>query len=370
MKSIRIAIGFLGVMIIMFIFSACSYNEQYTSDSILKKQWYLENTGDASCISSSSEYLEYLTMEPGVDIGYSQLLKVIKKNSFEKGVIVAVIDTGVDFNHEALKAVKWCGKKQMDYPKNNGNYIIDKKSQSVLPSNDDTISSAHGTKCAGIIAAQNNKEGFVGIASMCDPKIMSINLTENFSSNDLGGIADLIAAIEFAESNGAKICNISLSTDIFRSELEKVMEASKMLFVVSAGNSPTLGVNIDKKPVYPASFILPNVITVANLAYDGKLNRHSNYGSNSVDIAAPGTCIYSTTFNNDYDFSTGTSVAAPMVTAAAAILYAYDGKLPASEAKDIIMDSVDKRIALENKVKSGGFLNASKAVEYLLDNLQ
>ena len=104
------------------------------------------------------------------------------------------------------------------------------------------------------------------------------------------------------------------------------MARSGLLFVVSAGNGDEqtgTGMDLEVSPCYPASFDLPNVISVANLSYDGTLCGRSNYGSDSVDLAAPGTYILSTTADQGYSYMTGTSMAAPMVSAAAALVYSY-----------------------------------------------
>ena len=92
--------------------------------------------------------------------------------------------------------------------------------------------------------------------------------------------------------------------------------ASPLLFVVAAGNGDAMGVgyNIDQYPVYPASFPSDNIIAVGNLLFDGSLDSSSNYGTASVDIAAPGTYILSTSIENSYAFMSGTSMACLLYT--------------------------------------------------------
>ena len=142
-------------------------------------------------------------------------------------------------------------------------------------------------------------------------------------------------AIRYAQDNGAVICNLSFGTKKYSEELYQTMKNSGMLFIVAAGNgdSSGRGYNIDSLPVYPASFDLDNVISVANLRFDGQIDPSSNFGAKSVDLAAPGSYILSTVSGNKYSYMSGTSMAAPMVTGAAAMLYSYDSGLAVTEIK-------------------------------------
>lgn len=139
-----------------------------------------------------------------------------------------------------------------------------------------------------------------------------------------------------------------------------------MLFVVACGNGDLtgLGYDIDRYPIYPASFPYDNVISVANLLFDGNLSRDSNYGAVNVDIAAPGSYILSTLPGNNYGFMSGTSMAAPMVTGVAAMLYSYRPELSLSQVKDILLASSRKMDSLSGKMVSGGMLDAYAALTY------
>jgi subtilisin family serine protease len=139
-----------------------------------------------------------------------------------------------------------------------------------------------------------------------------------------------------------------------------------MLFVVSCGNGGIsgLGYSTDTYPVYPASFPYDNIISVANLLFDGSLSKDSNYGANSVDIAAPGSYILSTIPGNTYGFMSGTSMAAPMVTGAAAMVYSYRQDISLSEVKNIILNSSRKLDSLTGKMVSGGLLDAYGALTW------
>ncbi|MPM25542.1 hypothetical protein SDC9_72038 [bioreactor metagenome] len=225
---------------------------------------------------------------------------------------------------------------------------------------------SHGTRCAGIIAANDNAKGIIGIAAMAKVKLMSLRILDIETGEITGEVDSLIEAITFAENNGASVCNISASTKLYSAALESVIKNSKMLFVVSAGNGNGRGVNIDKSPVYPAAFNFDNVITVANLNYDGQLNKTSNFGVRTVDLAAPGTCIYTTNVNNTYSYSTGTSMAAPMVTGVSALIFSLSEDIPSEKVKEIIVDSVTATEALDQVVRSSGMLNGANAIESAL----
>jgi len=126
------------------------------------------------------------------------------------------------------------------------------------------------------------------------------------------------------------------------------------------GNSSS---NNDINPVYPASFESENIISVAATNQNDELASFSNYGLLSVDIAAPGTNILSTSFYSNYSYMNGTSMAAPHVSGAAALLKGYRPELTNLEIKDIILSNVDQKPQFNGKVLTGGTLNISKMFE-------
>ncbi|HBE86479.1 MAG TPA: peptidase S8, partial [Lachnoclostridium sp.] len=125
-----------------------------------------------------------------------------------------------------------------------------------------------------------------------------------------------------------------------------------------------LGYDTDIYPVYPASLPYDNIISVANLLFDGTLSKDSNYGATSVDIAAPGSYILSTVPGNAYGFMSGTSMAAPMVTGVAAMLYSYRQDISLSDVKTILLNSSRKLDTLSGKMVSGGLLDAYEALTW------
>jgi subtilisin family serine protease len=360
MKYYLSKISILLVFICIFSISSCSQNDKL----INSKQWYLENTGDAKQISTSEDYNKYIRMKEDVDIDYIGMLEILKDRDASEEVIVALLDTGVDFNHVGLKNAEYIPVGQKDNKDFDGNFAIEPDSHSVSAFNPKTGFDPHGTACAGVISSRIDGKGIAGIASTRNVKILSIDIAVDNSDQTFSRTEDLISAIQFAELNDAKVCNISFSTEDYNEKLEERIKNSSILFVVSAGNGHPLGYNIDKNQIYPACFNLENVITVGNLNYGGKLDRSSNFGKNCVDIVAPGTCIYTSAEENSYQFRSGTSIATPMVTAVAAVIFSIDNTISASEVKNIIIDSADNYSSLENKIRSSGSLNACNAVKY------
>ena len=143
-----------------------------------------------------------------------------------------------------------------------------------------------------------------------------------------------------------------------------------MFFVIAAGNiaTSTSQADNDKVAVYPSQLTkdLDNVISVANTTSSDELSSTSHYGATSVDIAAPGTVIYSTIPTSSYGTMSGTSMATPMVASAVAVMRAVNPNISAKEIKETLCSSSDKLSALTGKVISGGRLNAYNAVKAIM----
>ena len=144
--------------------------------------------------------------------------------------------------------------------------------------------------------------------------------------------------------------------------------AADILFVTAAGNGDVFGrgQNIDELPFYPASYPLGNILSVAATDYNDQLARFSNFGVQTVDVAAPGVAILSTE-NGDYSQLNGTSMAAPEVSGVAALVLSLSPNATAAEVRDAILKSADPLTSLQGKVLSGGRLNAYQAV--LIDTM-
>lgn len=279
-------------------------------------QWALKNNGSFSAKPGNPSAAKSVA---GIDIDVETAWDTYTSG---RQVVIALIDTGVDVGNADLAGHLWVNKGEISGNglDDDGNGYIDdvngwnfRDSSSVLHV---TGEDDHGTHCCGTMVASCNDVGIAGICGYTEN--VKVMVLKAFSgSNATGKTSDIIRAIRYAEDNGASIVNLSLGIDQYNEPLYQAMKSSKMLFVCAAGNS---GANSDVTPMYPAAYDLGNIISVANLSYDGTLNASSNYGS-TVDIAAPGTSIIGYGAEGGMYYMTGTSMAAPMVTAAAALVY-------------------------------------------------
>lgn len=304
----------------------------------------------------------------GIDINIQPAWEFYDQLEAKRPVVVAVIDTGIDTTHPDLKDSMWVNEDEIpgDGIDNDGNGYIDDvygwnfydNNAQVFTGTDDN----HGTHSAGTIAAARNGVGTVGI---CDPAYVKVMVIKTLgTSSGVGTVSNVVKAIRYAQANGASICNLSFGTMKYSEELYQAIKDSGMLFIVAAGNGDASGngYSIDEQPMYPASFELDNIISVANLRFDGQLDRASNYGVRSVDLAAPGNYILSTITGNDYAYMSGTSMAAPMVTGTAAMLYSCDASLSLMDVRNRILQSARPLESLSGKVATGGMLDAGAAM--------
>lgn len=320
--------------------------------------------------ASKSNSLSQTNAVAGIDINLQGATELYNTKSDVKDVIVAVIDTGIDYSHEDLKDSIWINEDEI--PGNgiddDGNGFVDdvygwnfydNSNKVFTGSNDD-----HGTHCAGTIAAStNNSTGIASVTGGSHVKVMIIKALGG--SSGTGETLSVVQAIKYAEANGASIVNLSFGCSYSDELLYNTMANSNMLFVVAAGNGTSYygnGNDTDRTPCYPASYDLDNIISVANISYDGTLSSSSNYGAKSVDLGAPGSYIISTTPNNSYGYMTGTSMSAPFVTGAAALIYSYFGDITLRDVKDIILGSAKELDSLAGKTVTGGMLDVTAAL--------
>lgn len=256
-------------------------------------------------------------------------------------VIVAVIDTGIDYNHQDLANNMWTNPQEVagnGIDDDSNGYIDDVYGVNTIagaasPGNqfDDH---GHGTHVGGTIGAEgNNGVGVVGV--MQQVKLMGLKF---LASNGSGSTGDAIKAIDYLvamKERGdvpVRVVNNSWGGGGYSAPLKAAIERANdagIIFVVAAGNSNS---NTDANPSYPASYEVPNVVAVAAISSAQQKASFSNYGATSVHIAAPGVGILSTTPGNSYQSLNGTSMAAPHVTGALGLLFAYAPSLTNAQA--------------------------------------
>lgn len=290
-------------------------------------------------------------------------------------VTVGVMDSGIQTDHEDLIDNMWVNNGEIagDGIDNDGNgYTDDIYGWNCSDSNGDvSYVSNHGVHVAGIISAvTDNSKGVASIAR--NAKIASLKI---FNSSGKSSLSYIIEGINYAKKNDINIINCSFggtgwgssSISIVKSAIEAVPD---IFFVIAAGNvaTSTPQADNDQTAVYPSQLTkdLDNVISVANTTSSDMLSSTSHYGAKSVDIAAPGTSIYSTIPTSSYATMSGTSMATPMVASTVAVMRAVNPNISAKEIKETLCSSSDKLSALTGKVISGGRLNAYNAVKAIM----
>ncbi|QDU76900.1 Major intracellular serine protease precursor [Bremerella volcania] len=288
-------------------------------------------------------------------------------------VVVAVIDSGVDYNHPDLKANVWVNTGEIP---NNG---VDDDSNghkddyyglnfTQLPPTTDTLDRyGHGSHVAGTIGAVgNNKLGVAGVNWRV--QVMGLKVFDDAGTAPVGSA--LASAIDYAVARKVRVINLSLRWGSERAFLKRVIDGAEdkgVLIVCSAGNlnrgDDPRTIDNDVVPQFPASFPNDNVIAVANITEREQLNASSHFGLRSVDLGAPGTDIYSTVPTSvkasGYDSYTGTSMASPHVAGAAALIWGHkrysSGDFKA--IRKLLLDNARSIPALSGKCVTGGTLD-------------
>lgn len=321
-----------------------------TNDPMFSSQWNLNNIGQVpGVLDADIDALEAWDLEIG-----------------DSSLVVGIIDTGVNLQHADLIENLWMN---VDEIPDNG---IDDDANGYIDDvygwdfhngdNDPTDDNGHGTHCAGIVGAVgNNGIGVSGVAQ--DVSLMALK----FLSNQGGGnLSDAVPALYYATDNGAFVTSNSWGGGGYSQAMSEAIEYARQansIFVAAAGNEAQ---DTDALPVYPACYPQDNIVSVAATDRYDALASYTNAGSLTVDIAAPGTGIYSTyyggAYNNSYSSRSGTSMAAPHVAGAAVLLKASDPSLSAEEIIDRMLTTADFKSAFFGKIASSGRLNVNAAL--------
>jgi thermitase len=323
--------------------------ENLPNDPLFGVQWALRNIGQNS----------------GKEKADLDVLKAWAKTKGNSNVVVAVLDSGVDYTHTDLAANIWHRPDSIPaYKDDELGTIDDVRGFNSADNNRDPMDdNGHGTHCAGIVGAEgDNGEGIAGVN--WNVSIMPLKF---IGKGGFGSTKNAIEAINYVierKKAGVNVRVISASwgsTQYSRALEDVIRKAGEedVLFIAAAGNA---SVNNDNSPHYPSSYKLPNVISVAALDRLDGLASFSNYGAKSVHIAAPGKEIMSTWLKGNYREASGTSMATPQVSGVAALLLAVKPDLTVEQLRERLLKSVDKLDVLNGKIENGGRLNAAKAI--------
>ncbi len=274
--------------------------------------------------------------------------------------VVAIIDSGVDMAHPALADAIWSNSGEIagnGMDDDHNGYVDDIRGWDfVQGDNNPSDGDGHGTHVAGIVRGTTEDLFSIGTAKI---RIMPVRFLDNTGS---GSTADAIKAIYYAVNNGATILNNSWGGSSYsRALLEAIAYSYQQhtLFVAASGNATQ---NTDTRPMYPASYDVPNILSVAATDDTDTLAWFSNYGSSSVQVAAPGQGIYSSYPSNQYRSMSGTSMATPFVAGIAALMAREQPSMWGYQLKQLIMSTGDYKAGLTTKVSTATRVNVLSAV--------
>jgi len=319
------------------------------NDPRFGEQWALANDGQRGG-------------KEGADVSAMRAWSVTKGND---KVVVAVLDSGVDYTHRDLAGNIWTRPADIsEYQDRDLGEIDDVHGFNAIDDTGDPMDdNGHGTHCAGIIGAEGgNGDGIAGVNWTV--QIMPLKFMDASGS---GTTKDAIEAINYVINRKKAGVNVRIisaswgSTQKSRALEDAIRKAydAGILFVAASGNSSA---NTDQNPHYPSSYNVGNIISVAALDRNDQLATFSNYGAKSVHIAAPGVEILSTWLDNEFKEASGTSMATPMVAGVAALVLSKNPSMSVDDLRKLLLNSVDRLPVLKGKVVTGGRINAAKAV--------
>jgi subtilisin family serine protease len=330
------------------------------NDPDLGQQWAVNNSGQ---VILGANYPFNNPGLPGSDLGLDAAWEVRSDCS---GVVVAVIDSGVDYTHVDLAGAMWDGTPAYPYPGWDTTGAGDDD-----PAPDTAIAKDnHGTHVAGIVAAVGDNG--IGTTGVCQrSEIMAIR-----AGSFVTGLStlDVIEAIAFAINNGATILNMSFGGELpfdplFNAAIDDA-RAANVLVIAAAGND---GLSVDGPGIdgfdatrfYPCAFPQDNVVCVAASDQSDEWAVFSNFGASSVDVAAPGTNILSTTYFDGFSVITGTSMATAQATGVAALIWAQNPAYSYRDVRAALLDETRPASAWTGLTLTGGVIQANGSVRHL-----
>lgn len=319
--------------------------DETPKDESFPSLWGLHNTGATGRADADIDALEAWAIETG-----------------SADVVVAVIDTGVDYKHPDLLLNMWANSDEtpgngVDDDRNG--YVDDVVGYDFVNRDGDPWDDhSHGTHVSGTIGAVgNNLVGVVGVNWRT--RIMALKF---LGAGGSGSTSNAISAVLYAVSNGARVLNNSWGGGAYSEALLdaiRAADAAGVLFVGAAGNA---GSDNDRYPHYPSSYDVANVLAVAASDSSDALASFSSYGATSVDLAAPGVDILSTTPGGNYGSKGGTSMATPHVSGAAALLLSDSPGLRAGDLKALLTGYADPVASHAGRTATGARLNVYRAL--------
>ena len=311
------------------------------------KLWGLNNTGQDGG-------------KAGADIHALDAWKVTTGDASANGPLIAVIDTGIDYNHPDLKANLWVNSGEVagDGIDNDGNGVIDDVYGYNAQANtgNPLDGHSHGTHCAGTIGAVgNNGMGVTGV--MQNARIMAVKIFSDSGSTSTDAI---VRGLMYSAKMGADITSNSWGGGGRSQAIFDAFASNPALHVIAAGNS---NYDNDKKDNFPSNYELDNIVAVAATTRTDERASFSQWGATTVDVAAPGAQIWSTIPGGKYGNKSGTSMATPHVSGVAGLIASAYPNATNAEIKERLIKGSDPVAALAGISVSNGRVNAARSLE-------
>lgn len=323
-------------------------NAYYTPvDARFGELWGLRNTGNNAPAGVN-----------GVEGADVDALRAWEITQGSRDIKIAVIDTGIDYNHPDLAEQMWTNEAELNGEEgvdDDGNGYVDDIHGYDFANNDGDPNDghSHGTHCAGTIGAAHNAFGVAGV--MRDVQFVGVKFLTDSGS---GSTANAIKSIDYATRVGVDIMSNSWGgggrSEALKEAIERANDAG-IVFTAAAGNSST---DNDSRPHYPSNYEVDNVISVAATTASDDIASFSCYGKRTVHIGAPGHKILSTVKDGGYASYSGTSMATPHVSGVIGLLLSQEQGLSPLEVRNRVMRTSDPVAALRGKTINSGRINA------------